>query len=128
MRAADLPLRYNAVEILERNLADRAGKRALEGPAGERTFAEVAAEANRVGNGLRELGVRAEDRVAILLPDSPEWAAAFFGTLKVGGVALGVNTLLTPAEHAYILRDGKARILITDGSLAPAVAEALESA
>jgi benzoate-CoA ligase family protein len=128
MRAADLPLRYNAVEILEHNLADRAGKRALEGPAGERTFAEVVGEANRVGNGLRELGVRAEDRVAILLPDSPEWAAAFFGTLKVGGIALGVNTLLTPAEHAYILRDGKARVLITDGSLAPVVAEALESA
>jgi benzoate-CoA ligase family protein len=128
VRAADLPLRYNAVEILEHNLADRAGKRALDGPAGERTFAEVAEEANRVGNGLRELGVRAEDRVAILLPDSPEWAAVFFGTLKVGAVALGVNTLLTPAEHAYILRDGKARVLITDGSLAPAVAEALESA
>ena len=128
MRAADLPLRYNAVEILEHNLADRAGKRALDGPAGERTFAEVAAEANRVGNALQELGVRAEDRVALLLPDCPEWAAAFFGTLKVGGVVLGVNTLLTPAEHAYILRDGKARVLITDGSLAPAVAEALESA
>ncbi len=128
MRASDLPLSYNAAEILERNLPERASKTALLGPGGERTFAEVAAEANRVGNGLRELGVRAEDRVAILLPDSPEWAAAFFGTLKVGGVALGMNTLLTPAEHAYILRDGKARVLITDGSLAPAVAAAFESA
>jgi acyl-CoA synthetase (AMP-forming)/AMP-acid ligase II len=81
VRAADLPARYNAAEILEHNLAERAGKTALSGPAGERSFAEVADEANRAGSALRGLGLRPGDRVALLLPDLPEWPACFFGTL-----------------------------------------------
>ena len=128
MRAADLPVRYNAAELLEHNLAERAGKTALSGPAGERTFAEVADEANRVGNALLTLGLRPGDRVALLLPDLPEWPACFFGTLKAGGIALGVNTLLMPAEHAYILADSEARVLIAHESLRRASAEALRSA
>jgi acyl-coenzyme A synthetase/AMP-(fatty) acid ligase len=128
VRAADLPARYNAAEILEHNLAERAGKTALSGPAGERSFAEVADEANRAGSALRGLGLRPGDRVALLLPDLPEWPACFFGTLKAGGIALGVNTLLTPAEHAYILADSRARVLITHTSLRRATAQALRSA
>lgn len=105
MRAADLPARYNAAEILEHNLAARADKMALSSPAAEgarevagqrsveRTFADVAEEANRVGEALRVLGLERGDRVALLLPDLPEWPACFFGTLKAGGVALWVNTL-----------------------------------
>jgi benzoate-CoA ligase family protein len=127
VRAADLPARYNAAEILEHNLAERAGKTALSGPAGERSFAEVADEANRAGSALRGLGLRPGDRVALLLPDLPEWPACFFGTLKAGGIALGVNTLLTPAEHAYILADSRARVLITHTSLRRATAQALRS-
>jgi benzoate-CoA ligase family protein len=127
VRAADLPARYNAAEILEHNLAERAGKTALSGPAGERTFAEVAEEANRVGNALRALGLRPGDRVALLLPDLPEWPACFFGTLKAGGIALGINTLLTPTEHAYMLADGEARVLITHEGLGRAAADALHS-
>ena len=72
VRAADLPARYNAAEILEHNLAERARKTALSGPAGERSFAEVADEANRVGNALRTLGLKPGYRVALLLPDLPE--------------------------------------------------------
>jgi benzoate-CoA ligase family protein len=127
VRAADLPARYNAAEILEHNLSERAGKTALSGPAGERTFAQVADEANRVGNALRSLGLRPGDTVALLLPDLPEWPACFFGTLKAGGIALGVNTLLMPAEHTYILADSEARVLIAHASLRGAAAEALRS-
>ena len=127
MRAADLPARYNAAEILEHNLAERARKTALSGPAGERSFAEVADEANRVGNALRTLGLRPGDPVALLLPDLPEWPACFFGTLKAGGIALGMNTLLTSAEHTYMLADSEARVLIAHASLQRAAAEALHS-
>jgi benzoate-CoA ligase family protein len=127
VRAADLPARYNAAEILEHNLAQRARKTALSGPVGERSFAEVTDEANRVGNALRTLGLRPGDPVALLLPDLPEWPACFFGTLKAGGIALGINTLLTPAEHAYMLADSEARLLIAHASLQRAAAEALRS-
>ncbi len=117
MKASDLPQRYNAVQILEENLADRADKLALGGPAGERTFSEVSEEANRLGSALLQLGLRSEDPVAILLPDLPEWPACLFGTLRAGGISLGVNTLLTPREHIHILSDSRARVLIVGPSL-----------
>ena len=66
MRAASLPLEYNAVDILERNLPARAGKVALYSESRSMTFREVSDEVNQVGNGLKRLGIRFGDCVAIL--------------------------------------------------------------
>ncbi len=122
MKAADLPLRYNAAEILDHNLDERAEKLALTGPAGNRPFGQAAEEANRVGRALLELGLRPGDRVAILMSDRPEWPACFFGTLKAGGIALGMNTLLTPGEQGQILHDSGARVLIAERTSATWIA------
>ncbi len=119
-RAADLPLTYNAVDILERNLPARAGEPALLSAERSCTFGEIAGEVNRVANALRRLGLRSGDVVAILASDSVEWVSAYFGTIKAGGVALGMNTLLKPHEHAFQLEDSRARVLIgQDLLLAP---------
>jgi benzoate-CoA ligase family protein len=121
VRAALLPPQYNAVDILERNLATRADKVALYSDARELTFRQVSDEANQVGNALKGLGVRMGDFVGILSLDVPEWVASFFGTLKVGAVAIGLNTLLKPHEYEYMLRDGRARVLIVHEMLLPAI-------
>ena len=55
MRASELPLYYNAVEILEHNLPERAEKTALFSPSRNLTFQELSEEANQVGNALLEL-------------------------------------------------------------------------
>ncbi len=123
MRAADLPLTYNSVDILEHNLAGRADKVALFSPARSLTFAEVSREANQVGNALRRLDVRIGEVVGLLCYDTAEWVTAFFGILKVGAVALGMNTLLTPGEYDYILRDSHARVLIVHEDLLPKIRE-----
>ena len=117
MRAADLPLYYNAVDILERNLEARAEKVALYSAERQMTFREVAEEANQVGNALKWLGVRFGEFVAILALDGPEWVASFFGTLKIGAVAVGLNTLLKAHEYEFILRDSRARVLIVHEAL-----------
>jgi benzoate-CoA ligase family protein len=117
LRAADLPLHYNAVEILEKNLSPRAGKVALLSPGRTLTFGEVAAEVNRVGNALRQLGVHPAETVGLLCPDSAEWVTTFFGIVKIGAVALGMNTLLKQREQAYTLEDARARILIVHRDL-----------
>jgi len=125
--AAELPLWYNAVEILERNLEDRADATALITAERSWTFAEVSAEVNRVGNALLSMGVRPGERVGILCPDTAEWAVTFFACLKVGAVAVGMNTLLTPREIHHILVDSGARVLLTHEALLasalPALAE-----
>jgi benzoate-CoA ligase family protein len=127
-RAADLPERYNAIEILERNLAEDADRLALLSADRDMTFGEVAEEVDRVGNGLRDLGVHAGDAVAILSLDTAEWAVSFFACLKIGAVAVGMNTMLTVREQAYILRDAGARVLLVHASLLETARGALASA
>ncbi|MBK6768725.1 MAG: benzoate-CoA ligase family protein [Ardenticatenales bacterium] len=123
LRADDLPLEYNAVDILERNLSLRAAKTALHSDTRNLTFGEVSAEVNQVTNGLRSLGVRFGETVAILCLDTPEFVCAFFGTIKAGAVAASFNTLLKPADYRYALDDCRARVLFVDarllGSIAP---------
>ena len=97
-RTAEMPRRYNAIDILERNLDRFAGKTALYSDDRCLTFGEVSSEVNRVGNALRDLDTRPGEVVGILSPDCAEWTAAFFATFKVGGVALGLNTLLKAPE------------------------------
>jgi benzoate-CoA ligase family protein len=121
MKAADLPLYYNAVDILERNLAIRPDKVALHSPDRDMTFQQVADEVNQVGNALKRLDVREGEMVGILAPDSAEWVASFFGAIKIGAIALSMNTLLKPHEQAYILRDSRARTLIVHESLLPSL-------
>jgi acyl-CoA synthetase (AMP-forming)/AMP-acid ligase II len=123
VRAADLPRNYNAVDILEHNLAERPDKIALYSPEGQFTFREISNQANQVGHALKRLGVRMGDFVGILSLDVPEWAASFFGTLKIGAIAVGMNTLLKPKEYDYILQDCRARVLIIHQALLPAIEE-----
>jgi len=123
MKASQLPLYYNAVDILEHNLAERADKVALLTADREMTFRQVSNEANQVGHALQKLGVRIGDTVGLLAPDSAEWVTSFFAILKIGGVALGMNTLLKPYEYDYIINDSRARVLIVHESLLPAIEE-----
>ncbi len=123
MKAADLPLTYNAIDILEHNLAERADKEALFSLERTMTFQEVSNEANQVGNALKALDVRMGETVGLLVLDSAEWVTTFFGTLKIGAISIGMNTLLTPAEYDYILRDSRARVLIVHEMLLPKINE-----
>jgi len=125
-RAEDLPVRYNAVEILERNLTERADEVALLTPERELTFGEVALEVNRAGNALVRIGVRPGDAVAILSLDTAEWPIAFFACLKVGAITVGMNSLLTSKELAYMLRDSGARVLLVHATLLAAARSAIE--
>jgi len=124
MPTLDLPERLNAAAVfVDAHMdAGRADKPAIL--CGDRTvtYADLYAGVNRFGNVLRGLGVRMEERVALLLPDSPEFAFTFFGTMKVGAVAIPMNTLLLPADYEYLLNDCRARVLVVHESLRPTIA------
>jgi benzoate-CoA ligase family protein len=126
MKISDLPLNYNCVDILEHNLGTRADKVALYSAEREMTFRQVSEEVNQVGNALKKLGVRIGDYVAILSLDLPEWVTSFFATMKLGGIAVGMNTTLTPKEYGYMLDDSRARVLIVHESLLPRIEEVRE--
>jgi benzoate-CoA ligase family protein len=61
------------------------------------------------------------ESVAILNLDNAEWALGYFAILKIGAVAVGMNTLLKPHEQAYILNDARPRVLIVHASLLPVI-------
>jgi benzoate-CoA ligase family protein len=109
----------NAVTaFLDDTAAGSGGKRpAIVTPAGVTTYREMLGLVARAGNVLRGLGVEPEQRVAILLPDGVDWVVTFFGALRVGAVALPLNTRLTPAELVALLRDSRARVLVADPAL-----------
>jgi len=93
-----VPERYNASHLLYDNLTTRADKVAIV--CGERsyTYRALCALADRVGNGLAQLGLARGGRVLMLLDDEPEYVAAIFGALRAGYVPVLVNTL-SPPEH-----------------------------
>src|SRR5262245_33446104 len=109
----------NAVcAFLDDALGGGAGDRpALVTPAGVTTYRELFALVCRAGSALRGLGVAPGQRVALLLPDSLDWAVTFLGALRIGAVAVPLNTRLRPAEWAARLRDSRARVLVADAAL-----------
>lgn len=76
------------------------------------SYRELADASARLAQGLRRLGVRAGDRVALWLPSLPAWLAAFFGCARLGAIAVSVNTRFRSHELADILRRSRARALI----------------
>src|SRR5436853_3232619 len=109
-----IPDQFNAASaFLDRNLAEgRGAKTAIYYEGTAYTYAQIAELANRVGNGLLDLGIDLEQRVALLLLDSPQFAAAFFGGIKIGAVPVPINTALRPNDYVYMLNDSRARVLI----------------
>jgi benzoate-CoA ligase family protein len=122
----EIPRQFNAAAyFIDRNVAEgRCPKIAIESAdTGECiSYAELHSNVNRCGNALRALGVRMEERVALLLLDSPEFFYAFFGAIKIGAVPVPLNTLLKPHDYEYLLNDCRARVLIVSAALAPQIA------
>jgi acyl-CoA synthetase (AMP-forming)/AMP-acid ligase II len=77
------------------------------------TYAELAANASKMGAGLHSRGFGKGDVMAILSPNLPEYPIAFLGVSSVGGVNTTLNPLYTVEEIAFQLRDSKARFLLT---------------
>src|ERR1700757_2744379 len=114
-----LPEQFNAATtFLDRHIAEgRGSKIAVYYEGRSYTYAQIAELANRIGNGLRELGLDLEQRVALLLLDSPEFAAAFFGAIKIGAVPVPMNTMMRPNDYVYMLNDSRARVLLIHAEL-----------
>ena len=85
------------------------------------TYQDVLENVNRTGNALQSLGVDVEQRVALLLLDCPEFVYSFFGAIKIGAVAVPMNTLLRPADYRYLLHDSRARVVIVNEALLPQI-------
>ena len=116
MRYEDLPERLNVADyFVDRNLAEgRGGATALLTEAGPTTYAELAALVNRIGNVLRELGVRRGDRVLLALSDGVEFVATWYAAQKIGAVTAEVYTFLPAKDYRYFLDYTGANVVVVD--------------
>src|SRR5438876_5641821 len=114
---------YNAVTwLLDRNVDEgRAKKLVFTDTVSELTYGELQKQSCRVANLLRRLGVRREERVAMIMLDTIDFPAVFLGAIRAGIVPVPLNTLLTSDQYAYVLADSRARVLFISEELFPVV-------
>ena len=107
---------------LGKMLAESAGKYAERVAVihGDRriTYRELERAACALANHLRSHGLGKGDKVALMLPNCPEFIIAYFGIQKMGGVAVTLNVQSTPYELRHLLGNSDAKCLITQGALA----------
>jgi benzoate-CoA ligase family protein len=116
---AVLPEIFNAAShFVDRNVAEGRGAKVAVECGDERvTYGQIAERVNRFGSALRALGVEPEQRVALILQDTPAFAYAFFGAIKAGIVPVPLNTLWRAKDYAHALKDSGARALVISASL-----------
>ncbi len=120
----EIPRQYNAAhDLLARN-ALRPDKVAfIDAATGEQlTYGQLADQAQRFANGLRDHGFAPESRVMLAMLDTPQWPVAFLGCILAGVVPVAANTLLTTPDFDFMLRDSRAQGLIVSSALLPSFA------
>ena len=119
-----LPERFNVADYLvDRHVREGRGERTAILCGDESiTYGQVAEQSNRLGNGLRSLGLHREERVMLLLLDTPAFVYSFFGAQKIGAVPIPTNTLLKSQDYKYMLNDSRARVVIISEALLPELA------
>jgi benzoate-CoA ligase family protein len=120
--------RLNAATLLDGNLeAGRADKTALLTAEGTVTYGELASLTAAVASYLTDLDVRREQRVLMILDDSPAFPASFLGAMRIGAVPVPVNPMDRVDNYVYYLDDSYATVLVVEASLLPALEPELES-
>ncbi|TVQ38095.1 MAG: acyl-CoA synthetase [Spirochaetaceae bacterium] len=92
----------------------------------EVSYRELDENANKIANGLQSLGITRGDRVAMMLPNIPDFVYSFFGIQKLGAVAVPFNTMYKGREIIHILNDCEAKAIITMTNFANLINEIQE--
>src|SRR5437870_6207442 len=87
----------------------------------KRTWKQISDDAWRFANGLRSMGVKKGDRVAIVLPNTPQFIIAFYGALRAGAIVVPCNPLYTVPELRHQLQDSGAETIVVLSRLYPVV-------
>ncbi|WP_374722950.1 long-chain-fatty-acid--CoA ligase [Peribacillus tepidiphilus] len=91
----------------------------------ELSFKEVYESALKFANYLKDLGIKKGDRVAIMLPNTPQSVISYFGILFAGGIVVQTNPLYMERELQYQMQDSGAKAIITLDILFPRVSKVM---
>ena len=100
------------VDLYEKSVAQAGSSIATEFFGHTKTYKQLGDEISRAAEGLRQLGVRRGDRVAIILPNCPQHVVAFYAILRLGAIVVEHNPLYTRRELRHMFEDHAARVAI----------------
>jgi long-chain acyl-CoA synthetase len=106
------PTTLNLASVLDQHLIKGPARTAIVSGDTRLTYAQLSAMSSQVAGGLFAMGIRPGDHVALMCPNLPYFAMAYFGILKVGAVVVPLNVLLRPREIAYHLRDSDCKAIL----------------
>ncbi|MGH9004123.1 MAG: benzoate-CoA ligase family protein, partial [Acidimicrobiia bacterium] len=89
------------------------------------TYSQLLTLACRAGRALAERGVRREERVLLVLDDTPAFPAAFLGAIRIGAVPVPVNFMYKASDYVHFLADSYARLAVVDDAFAEKIAGAV---
>jgi long-chain acyl-CoA synthetase len=112
-------------EFFERTVRDYPDNTATIFFGARLTYAQIDEQANRLAAGLQSIGVRQGDRVAIVLPNCPQFIIALYGALKAGAIAVPLNPAYTPRELHQQFTDAGVETVVALNTVAPRVQEAM---
>ncbi|MFN4074169.1 MAG: long-chain-fatty-acid--CoA ligase [Thermus sp.] len=115
----EAPRPWLLTELLRENARRHPHKLALEFLGRSLSYQSLWQQVEAFAKGLQESGLKPGDRVAIMLPNTPQFVIAFYGTLLAGGVAVNTNPMYTPRELRHQLKDSGARALVILDLLLP---------
>lgn len=126
--AAQIPATFNACDFfIDRHIQEgRAEQPAIIDDAGQTSYAQLARQVGQCATAMAELGLKQEDRIAMIMLDSSAFHTVFWGAIKVGVVPVALNTLLVTDNYEYILKDCRARVLFVSQALLPVVRPILD--
>src|SRR5690606_748200 len=88
------------------------------------SYAQLEADASRLAHAMREKGIGAGDRVALYLPNIPEFATTYYAAQKIGAIPVAINAIFRTGEVEYLLNDSGAVLVFTVAELVPFVPRA----
>ena len=121
---------FNACDyLLDRRLAAGDGERvALAGAAGDISYAGLRELVCRTAAGLRSIGLAPEQRLLMLMADTPEFVTVYLAAMRIGAIPVPVSTMLRPEGVTELLRDSRARFLAVTSDFTDIAVKAAASA
>ena len=103
----------NLKQMLEQSVKRYGDKTAIAMGDNRLSYAQLDEASNRVANALKEMGVSKGDRVAMLLPNSPEFVVIYFGVVKIGGIAVPLDIRYRLDELTSLFNNFQPKVLVS---------------
>jgi long-chain acyl-CoA synthetase len=117
----------NVFDALNRSFRSKRAEPALRFEGKSFSYEQLYASALQMGLGLKQIGVQKGDRIALFLPNIPEFVVSYYAVAAIGAVAVSINVMNKKDEIHHILSDSGAVVLITTSDLLSEIPSATET-